>query len=116
MKCKLIREGFDFDDVYFKWDVEESGFVQLDALAIKAVSETSVETKNEELKEVLRRIYVLSLSLDKRAIINGFLVKDLSITQGLKPDSRRTAANRRFKLALELEYITEDNGEFKLNI
>lgn len=116
MKCKLIREGSDFEDILFKWDDTEGGFIELDSVMVKAVTEKSQETKNEELKDVLRRTFALNMSLDKKAVITGFLNYDKTIPADVKPDSRRTAANRRFKLSLELEYIIEENKDFKLNI
>lgn len=116
MRCKLIREGADFDDILFKWSEEEKGFMELDEMLVKAIADKTQETKNEELKDVLRRTFALNMVLDKKAVITGFLNYDKTIPADVKPDSRRTAANRRFKLSLELEYIIEENKEFKLNI
>lgn len=115
MKCKLIREGSDFEDILFIWDDSESGFVQLDQNFVKAISEKTQETKNEELKDLLRRIFAVNVTLDKKAVITGFLNYDKTIPQDVKPDSRNKAATRRFKLALELEFIIEENKNFKLN-
>lgn len=115
MKCKLIREGSDFDDILFKWSEEENGFVELNEMLVRALAEKTEETKTEELKAILKQTFATSIELDKKAVITGFLNYDKTIPHDVQPESRKKSATRRFKLAIELELLIEQKNTFKLN-
>ncbi len=116
ISCKMIRDGRDFDDILFKWDKELHGFARLDDMMVKAISEKSEETKNNELKDILKRIFATSTTLDKNAVVTGFLNYDTSINKTTKLESQKTACKRKIDKAFDLELLKLNENLYTLNI
>ncbi len=114
IKCKMVREGGDFDDIFFAWDTSVSGFRLLNDIDVAAISPKSEEQKNEELAGICHQIFAVNSYLDKAAVITGFLNYDNTINKSVKIESQKKAAQRRFGQALEAEIVELSDKGYSL--
>lgn len=120
MKCKMVREGGDFEDIEFVWSDTEKGFVLLNEELKNMMNENKDETEKQELKGLFSNIFYEKTEMPHSTLRERIIGHDPKIKVDSSKAAKQRAALRRIDKALEsgiLTVIREDKRDkiYKLN-
>lgn len=120
IKCKMVREGNDFDDIKFVWNDEEKGFMLCDEDYKKQMKEMETKQADQELKSLFSTIFYEKTEMERIALRDRVIGHDPNIKVTASTATKQKAALRRIDKALEtglLTIVKEDkrNKIYKLN-
>lgn len=120
IKCKMVREGNDFDDIQFTWNDTEKGFMLIDENFKAQMKELDTKKTDQELKNLFSNIFYEKTEMERSALRDRVIGHDPNIKATSSLATKQKAALRRIDKALEtglLEIIKEDKKTkiYKLN-
>lgn len=111
MKCKMVREGGDFEDVEFVWSDTEKGFVLLNEELKNIMNENKDEIEKQELKGLFYNIFYEKTETKHSDLRERIIGHDPKISATAAKASKQKAALRRIEKALESGLLTIDREE-----
>lgn len=118
IRCRMVRDGADFEEIHFRWCDLNKDFVLLSAADQKAIAETTEADRLNQLTDLAKKCFVTNASGQTKAQVYEKIDNhDTTLNRDVKPDSLKRAIRNKFKDFEEFELIKKNKeGLYTLNI
>jgi hypothetical protein len=116
MRCTMIRDGGDFEEQKFHWSEQHGGFVLLSEELKQFLAKSAEDKKNEDLKALIIRVFVLQREYERAELIEKIIETDDTIKKTSKDDTKKRNARDRISNAIELGYLEINNDDKYISI